>query len=230
MSGSWERSKSDQSNYDFEQKRNTDILNLILVQPHPCMECRVPEPGFLSSQGVSMFPDRDMIDVESDLRNIGRHYQKGAGYQPKCPNIINNGGGDGLPCGGGVVRGPERSQPALKHLKECSFNQLDTRGVLPPCTLRGTGWDRFAPLCVDPQARATTEFPGECNVAYRLVQKDSWRPCIPRPLDQTLALPKGGTVPCQPINGTSCAAFTGNMHAYPKEYRMAYPAGYQMAK
>ena len=78
-----------------------------------------------------------MIDVESDLWNIGRHYQKAGGYKPSCPDLINNGMGDGLPCGGGVVRGLERCQPKLKHYKECSFNQLDTRSVLPPSTLRG---------------------------------------------------------------------------------------------
>ena len=223
MSGSWERAKSDESNYMSETQKNTDILNLIMENPGICMECRVPDPGFLSKQGVSMFPDRDMIDVESDLWNIGRHYQKAGGYKPSCPDLINNGPGDGLPCGGGVVRGPERCQPKLKHFKECSFNQLDTRSVLPPCTLRGIGIDRFETLCQDPQARAVTEFPGEMLVSQRHVIIDNHRACIRKPLDQKLVWPKGGPLPCQPINGRACAAFTGDMHPYSKN---PYPSGY----
>ena len=73
-------------------------------------------------------------------------------------------------------------------------------------------FDRFDPLCINPQNLGLIEHPGEININYRLIAKDMHRPCIPEPMDQTLALPKGtGGIPCEPIMSSACAAYTGEL-------------------
>lgn len=76
----------------------------------------------------------------------------------------------------------------LLHTKENDMiSPEDTRLSNPPCTLRGTGWNRWEWLCTDPQDRAITPF--ETNINNRIVVKDNHRPCIPKPLDNSLSLP-----------------------------------------
>lgn len=224
MSGSWERSKYDRAVYADDLATNDRRINYFMANPPICSECRVPEPGFIAKQGVSMFPDRDMIDVESDLKNLSRAYNRGvSGYKPYCPNITDN--NEGYPCGGGVVKGPKDSQPKLKHLPECSFNQIDSRAVAPPCTLRGTGYDRWDPLCCDPQALSAIEFPGATNISYRSVLKDNFLACVLKPWDQTAVLPPNkGEIPCVGLEGSTCAAFTGSLQ--PDRFSQPYPKNY----
>lgn len=63
----------------------------------------------------------------------------------------------------------------------------DTRLSNPPCTLRGTGWNRWEWLCRDPQDKALIPF--DYNINYRLVVKDNHRPCLPCPLNPAANLP-----------------------------------------
>jgi len=62
-----------------------------------------------------------------------------------------------------------------------------TRLSNPPCTLRGTGWNRWEWLCYDPQDKAIVPF--EHQVNYRLIVKDNHKPCLPTPMDTTNAVP-----------------------------------------
>jgi hypothetical protein len=64
----------------------------------------------------------------------------------------------------------------------------NTRLSNPSCNLRGTGWNRWEWLCQDPQERV--EIPFDYNINNRLVVRDNHRPLIPKPLDQSAALPK----------------------------------------
>ena len=224
-SGSWEKNKYDKDNYEDVLQTNNRRINLVMENPGICAPCRVPEPGFLGSVGVSEDPERPMIDIESDLMMLGRGNSRGFGYRPSCPKQFMTNEGDGLPCGGGVVKGNEACQPRLRHLPECTFGQIDSRTVVPSCTLRGTGWDRFESLCMDPQNLSAIEFPGESNVNFRMTIKDLYTPCYLKPWDQTAALPKGPqNIPCQRINGVECAAFTGDLS--PDRYSNPLPAGY----
>lgn len=223
-SGSWERPMYDADNYASNLDTNNRRINIIMDNPGVCTTCRVPEPGMLGKVGVSVQPDRPMIDIESDLMQIGRRYTRGLGYKPDCPELKMTNEGSGYPCGTGVSKGEEASQIRLNHLPECSFGQIDSRTVTPPCTLRGTGWDRWSPVCRNPVNLATIEFPGETNVNYRMVVKDNFVSCKLRPWDQTSCLPKGGEIPCMKINGQSCSAFTGELQ--PDRYTNPYPVNH----
>ena len=224
--GSFERALYDPSTYQADLDTNNRRINLIMSNPGVCNDCRVPEPGFLTGQGVSIDPNRSLMDVESDLLNLGRLYNRGVGgYKPYCPELINTNLGDGLPCGGGVSKGPLKSQPLLKHLPECRFNQIDSRIDEPPCSFRELGYDRWDPLCQNPQEWSAINFPGESGIQYRQALKDSWIPCLLKPQDQTPSLPpNSGDPPCIKLSGSTCAVFTGDLE--PDRFTQPYPMGY----
>jgi len=213
MSGSWEREKYDIDAYQHELRENESRINWLVNRPKICSPCRPPAPGYIAGQGVSVDPTRHLVDVESDLLNMKRPSSKcpGKKYMPDCPKLENC--GEGYPCGGGVVSGCNNSQPKLSHLSQCEMYSVDTRGTHPICTYRGLGFDRFTPLCQNPQERGNWEHPGEVNINYRLVVKDNHRPCIPQPIDPTAALPVGGDMPCEPVGRDACAAPTTNLSA-----------------
>lgn len=226
MSGSWQRLGYDEDAYAHELEENDHRINLAITSPAICNPCRIPQPGFLAGCGVSVDPNMQLIDIESDLSNRNWLLSKcpGNSFKPFCPAARDN--QEGYPCGGGVVRGPENNQARLKHLPECNFTQIETRTIMPPCTLRGTGWDRFDALCQSPQEESSWHFPGESNISYRNILKDNFQKCNPTPLDQTLALPKGeGAVPCISLSGTACGAFIGDLE--PERRSNPFPAGYK---
>lgn len=77
-----------------------------------------------------------------------------------------------------------------EHLDDCSNNFLspeDTKLSNPPCTLRGTGWNRWEWLCENPQDKSMINF--QTNINDRIVAKDNHRPLVPLPLSQEIALP-----------------------------------------
>lgn len=98
-------------------------------------------------------------DVESDLRNISRPTTKSAcgQYDP--------------------------AQGAARHLTpmpETAFPRVYERLVDPPCTLRGSGWNRWEWLCQNPQETALIPFENAVNTQQ--YQKDAYHPQIAQPL------------------------------------------------
>jgi len=94
----------------------------------------------------------------------------------------------------------------------CAFNTEDTRLSNPPATLRGTGVNRFQPLCFNPQEKIF--FPGDYHVSSRLVFRDNHRPCIPS-LDviSRPPLPPPEPLPC-PETVKTCGVFTKPLYQY----------------
>lgn len=76
----------------------------------------------------------------------------------------------------------------MKLGKDCmGLTVEETRLSNPPCTLRGTGWNRWEWLCQNPQDKVFIPF--DYNVNERLLAKDNHRPCISNPIDQNSSLP-----------------------------------------
>jgi hypothetical protein len=174
-----------------------------------------PPTTRLQTVGDSVLKDTFMIDVDTELLGLNRKLTKDPlkEYIPCCPNALCK---SGLPCGGGVneecamcngstKRGARPQDHKLKHFKDCMFPQEFTRLSNAPCTLRGTGWNRWEWLCLNPQDKV--EIPFDWNIDSRTLAKDNHRPCIPTPLDPTRAYPTGGNLPCQKTSPT-CSAFT----------------------
>ena len=149
----------------------------------------------LQGQGVSISKDMPLIDVDSELMNLTRR-------ATNCPSkkYIP----DGSQCG---LTNANNLKNNLEHGEECDLSVEDTRLSNPACNLRGTGWNRWEWLCLDPQDRVLMPF--DYNINNRLVVKDNHRPCIPKPIDIAASLPNGGpSINCNPTIST-CGVPTG---------------------
>ena len=200
MSGTFERPMYDEGAYKAYQAQSSGPLLHILdpISTNQCNPCRPPEAGFLSKIGVSVSERKTLIDIESELRQGGYSLSKDPSqkYKPTCPECQNC--SEGYPCGGGVVAGCNNCQEKLSHLPPCTIRTEHTRLSNPICNSRGVGINRFAPLCLNPQEESRWLNPSEIGINYRMVAKDNHVPCIPKLVDPTPLLPKGGPLPCPP--------------------------------
>lgn len=215
MSGSLESLKYDQGAYAEDLRQSTAPLAYRLdpAAVNQCNPCRPPEAGYLGKVGVSLTHQRPLIDVESSLFLLDYQNSKDPNqqYKPTCPKCGNC--NEGYPCGGGVNSGCENCQEQLYHLPMCELGTEYTRISNPICTARGIGWNRFQPLCLDPQDENRWLHPSEVGINYRNVVKDNHVPCVPRPIDPTPLLPKGGQIPtCPRVN--VCGVFNEPLHAH----------------
>ena len=191
---------------DLRQSVGPGQYVLAAISPH-CHTCLPSDPRVSAGTGGAVgtcAPTMPLVDVESDLHNISR-----PATNAPCGMYRGDGGAPivcGTPVGAGATR-PQQGMPMA-----CDgIPTVDTRLINPPCTLRGTGWNRFEWLCRDPQARALLPF--DACVDTSLVIKDNHRPFVARPLDPTLALPPGGNadpsvgapqwIPCNGAVGSS---------------------------
>lgn len=142
---------------------------MVNVPRNDCEGCFYPSPYVRIQRAGGATCEKGLIDVDSELMGITRRASR-------CPTEKY------LPCG--------EDPCTLKMPKDCNgLGPEDTRLSNPPCTLRGTGWNRWEWLCQNPQDKALLPFQQLIN--NRQVVKDNHRPCVPKPLDQTAALPPG---------------------------------------
>lgn len=215
-----------------QQKLNKESMgpgNYQTNTPVICSNCFQDNPRIMNQRtGVSLNTGVDWrfyagpIDVDSELKNINRAATRcpQKKYMPQtdgcyCPD-------QGEPAGGGVTTGCEnKNSPLKKSWTRCGDNNLvdfprcyfpteDTRLSNPACNLRGTGINRFAPLCLNPQNQIA--FPGDYQVPTRLVVKDNHRPCVPTPAINSM-IPAPRKQPC-PETTKVCGAFTSPMYQY----------------
>jgi hypothetical protein len=104
-----------------------------------------------------------------------------------------------------------------QHFKSCFIPQESSRLMDAPCTLRGTGIDRFTSEILFECPQSNCLVPFDYNIDNRIVTKTNHRPCVPTPLDQRKALPpKPLPLPCDKIK-----ANCGN-HTYPESAQFAW--------
>jgi len=137
--------------------------------PKYCNATFAPEPTTRQQKwGAGQNSQYTKTDVESDLRNINRPNSKAVcgQYNPTTDKI---------------------NAAPIVPVKEESFPNTFSRLVDPPCTLRGSGWNRWEWLCENPQEGVMMPF--DNLVTTRLQQKDQFRPCIPKPIDSAALVP-----------------------------------------
>ena len=195
FNNNWGRSKYDQDYINTDVKQSTAPLEYALDPNYAerCHPCLATEVGWIGKQGVSYDTSRPMVDTESDLFNLTRPLSKDPSHRYK-PCMNDN-------CIG-IINGCESCQPRLYNFPDCQIKNESTRISNPGFTLRETGVNRFQPLCLNPQDPSRWEHPGEIGINYRMVVKDNHVPCLPHPIDQSPALPKGGDLPCELIQPT----------------------------
>ena len=191
---SFNRTKYDRCNISKYNQESTGPGNYMTGTPIMNDTCYNDNPRVINQKiGVSVNGQVDWrfysgpVDVESELFNINKRQSRCPSdkYSPNCkPNSCT----DGTPCGQGVI---ESCNNASKHpwnrpedsnlvdQRKCTFPSDDTRLNNPASNLRGTGWNRFVPLCKNPQENIT--FPGEYLIPTRLVVKDNHRPLVKKP-------------------------------------------------
>jgi len=111
----------------------------------------------LDKTNVGLCKDRSLIDVDSELLGLNMK-------NSECPEKRTF---DSQYC---------KNTP-LEDCNDDFMSPEDTKLSNPPCTLRGTGWNRWEWLCNNPQDLALVPF--EREIQNRMIVKDNHRPCIP---------------------------------------------------
>ncbi len=141
-------------------------------------------------QATQPTKSQELIDVDSELMNITKPSTKCS--SKKWPN-----GSTCLNYDHSQANVVPPSPDQIDGEEDCFAKTDDTRLNNPPCNLRGTGWNRWEWLCMNPQDKVELPFAaGTCN---RILVKDNHRPCIPTPIDPQPLLPRGGELPCEMI-------------------------------
>jgi hypothetical protein len=117
--------------------------------------------------GASHDMSSTKTDVESDLRNLARPTTRVA-------------------CGQYTPEQGQAVASRLTAMPEAEFPQTHGRLVDPPCTLRGSGWNRWAWLCENPQENVMMPF--EWSVNTRHAVKDAHYHAMDKPLERSQAV------------------------------------------
>lgn len=194
MASAMNRLGYDPNTYQFDVRQSQGPGQYAIGTPEPhCLPCFQTDARL--QNGTTGASDASgtrtpLVDVSSELLGITRP-------ATNCPTgkyAPPPGGGSGVP-----LR-DYRDCPGIRPVE-------DTRLTNPPCTLRGTGWNRWEWLCQDPQERVLLPF--DSLVANRIVAKDNHRPLLPTPLDQTAALPPGAARDFAPHPETQWSDWVG---------------------
>jgi hypothetical protein len=187
----WTRNRADDCHISDDTRITTGPGRYTLEAPNGyCNATFAPEPTTrIQKWGSAQVDTYGKTDVESDLFNINRTTSKSVcGLYDPNDNRMNN--------------------ASKKNIQESSFPQTFARLSDPPCTLRGTGWNRWQWLCENPQENVMMPF--DWYIPGRILHKDAHRPCIPTPLSVNPSLPKPlhvgqNTVVVPGVNGTTMA-------------------------
>ena len=161
----------------YRQRINESVgpLEYKLATPQQCRECFVNDPQYiLQRSGASVSAKHSMIDVDSELMGITRKltHDPLRKYLPKMDR-----------------KGNVSLNEAKFHPQACSQPTVESTLLSnPPQNLRGTGWNRWEWLFHNPQDQLERPFDWHSNT--NLLARDTHRPCVPNPIDQTLVLPE----------------------------------------
>ena len=133
-----------------------------------CNDCSYYAPGVNLNKFNDGMCEKELIDVDSELLGISRKDSRcpAKKYLPGETPFCNN----------------------KKSTKDCTFLSAEpTLMSNPKATNKETTVNRWQWLCKNPQEKALMPF--DWNISNRLIVKTVHRPCIPSPLDQSLAMP-----------------------------------------
>lgn len=168
---SFNRLNYDACTYMHNLRQSVGSADYQIGTPMPhCQPCFAKDPALSLGKGAATTcAGRPLVDVDSELKQLTRP-------ATNCPTQQFLPTGEY--CSTAAVKDCQTELPAE-----------NTRLSNPACSLRGTGWNRWEWLCQNPQEKV--ELPFDFNINNRLIVKDNHRPCLPEPLDQSLALPPG---------------------------------------
>lgn len=148
-------------NYDLNKvsldiAQSTAPLNYVLAPYYAerCQQCNPSVPGWIGRQGVGYDSSRLMIDTESDLNGITRKLSRDPQklYHPTAPVNQSN-----FPtCDNTSTQHTHLSNPAMN--------------------LKGTGINRFQPICLNPQDQTRWLLQTHANLNTQLQARDLYCP------------------------------------------------------
>jgi hypothetical protein len=171
---SFSRNNYDKDTYEKTIQESTGPGHYMINEPRPCVPCYNPDPTVRAGNfGGARCQNKELIDVDSEL--MGLNYK-----HSRCPTKMF----------------PSLSEGFCKDVpsEDCKLNDFlgaePTRISNGPCTLRGTGINRWAWLPCDEQDHPTNlpEFNRLQN--SQIMAKDAHRACLPKLMDQSNSLPR----------------------------------------
>ena len=200
---SFTRNAYDMCSYKYALAETTGSGIYQLSRPdNSCTSCLPVDPRIIAqSKGVSISKNTSMIDIDSELIGITRNLSDcpDRQYFPDQNASFQCGAQTGKyrnGCNNNSKLCVDDSQKM--NFTDCGLTTDDSRLSNPPSTLRGTGFNRWESLPFSPQERVTQPFDFQIN--SKLLSKDNHRPCVPRPIDQTLVNPVYNNTPiCETI-------------------------------
>jgi len=166
---SFNRLSYDTCTYKTNLRQSVGVGDHLINTPkQDCVGCFPPDPSLrVANYGGSVCQNKPLIDVDSELIGLNRKASSCPveHYLPSSTPFCN-----------------------LTPLQDCrAIPREDTRMSNPPCTLRGTGINRWEWLCFDPQTKAIAPF--DYMINNRIIVKDNHRPCLPKPINQAPIMP-----------------------------------------
>jgi hypothetical protein len=204
---SWNRNRADLCSYKYQLAETIGPGIYQLTRPdNQAIPVLPKDPRFIAqSSGVSISKNTSLIDIDSELIGISRNLSNCPDRKYMPDNTAS------FHCGAqtGKVRNGCRpgdklcvDNTSILNFADNGLYSEDTRLSNPSCTLRGSGWNRFQWLPIDPQERVLPEFDYQINT--KILSKDNHRPCLPNPLNQYSTYPVPNNTPiCETIVPTS---------------------------
>ena len=200
---SWNRNRADVCSYKYQLAETIGPGLYQLTRPENQSIPVLPkDPRYIAqSSGVSISKNTSLIDIDSELIGISRNLSDcpDRKYMPDANASFHCGAQTGKVrngCRPGDKLCVDNSQ--VLNFNDNGLFTEDTRLSNPPCTLRGTGFNRFEALPMDPQSRVLHEFDYQINT--KILSKDAHRPCIPTPIGQYIVYPQPNDAPiCETI-------------------------------
>ena len=194
--------KYDQSSYQQSLYESVSPGLYQIAAPAPtCLgTCSPVDPQIrFQKTGVGACDVAHTVNQESELHNLNRPLSKCSTNQ-YLPQNMNALGFQGQPsCQATLFQnqnGQNQQNGQQQKGSRCGIQVEDSRLTNPPCTLRGTGWNRWETLCHQPQDKALMRFP---TMAWnRQIVKDNHRPCLPRLRNQAPQQQPSGGYDVQP--------------------------------
>jgi hypothetical protein len=227
---SFNRLKYDNCEVKKYNQESTGPGNYLYETPIMCDNCLNDNPRIINQKnGVSINSNVDWrfyngpVDIESDLFNLNRTASRCPTnkYLPDCDKDACSNQGE--LCGSGVIESCKNSKNDLRNswnrpndnnlvnFPNCFFPTEDTRLSNPSTNLRGTGWNRFDPICKNPQENIT--FPGQSMTSTRILVKDNHRPSVVLPNVNDMN-PYEKMRECPKLAHGICGAFTEPLYQY----------------
>lgn len=166
--------KYDFSEHEHVLRESVSPGDYMLGKPLPC------KPGLVSAPGVNVggfgasLCEKDLVDVSSELMNITRKLSD-------CPSKK-------------YIPSAEPMCKVTNYHEVPFLTREDTLISNPKCTGREATVNRWEWLCRQPQDHAIVPFPW--FIPNRLLVKDTHRPLVETPMDQTNSLPQMQTKAC----------------------------------